>query len=115
MATPVSSKSSVGNGASPTRVVYVLATPITWSMRVGPTPVPVHAAPAIGLLLVTKGYVPKSMSRSAPWAPSKSTCLPWSRALFTSRLASQMKGSCLLYTSDAADDLLCVDLGGRRI
>ena len=23
-------------------------------------------------------------------------------------------GSCLLYTSDAADDLLCVDLGGRR-
>src|SRR5450756_3201731 len=28
------------------------------------------------------------------------------RALFT---------ICLLYTSDAADDLLCVDLGGRRI
>src|SRR5659263_783927 len=30
-----------------------------------------------------------------------------------------MKGkyekACLLYTSDAADDLLCVDLGGRRI
>src|SRR5450756_989754 len=25
------------------------------------------------------------------------------------------KGICLLYTSDAADDLLCVDLGGRRI
>src|SRR5450756_1210741 len=24
-------------------------------------------------------------------------------------------GSCLLYTSDAADDLLCVNLGGRRI
>ena len=22
--------------------------------------------------------------------------------------------TCLLYTSDAADDLLCVDLGGRR-
>ena len=22
--------------------------------------------------------------------------------------------NCLLYTSDAADDLLCVDLGGRR-
>ena len=22
---------------------------------------------------------------------------------------------CLLYTSDAADDLLCVDLGGRRL
>ena len=26
-----------------------------------------------------------------------------------------MYPSCLLYTSDAADDLLCVDLGGRRI
>eukprot|EP00657_Telonema_sp_P-1_P007875 TRINITY_DN2819_c0_g1_i1.p1 TRINITY_DN2819_c0_g1~~TRINITY_DN2819_c0_g1_i1.p1 ORF type:complete len:108 (-),score=25.42 TRINITY_DN2819_c0_g1_i1:60-383(-) len=25
------------------------------------------------------------------------------------------QGHCLLYTSDAADDLLCVDLGGRRI
>ena len=24
-------------------------------------------------------------------------------------------GGCLLYTSDAADDLLCVDLGGRRV
>ena len=23
--------------------------------------------------------------------------------------------NCLLYTSDAADDLLCVDLGGRRL
>src|SRR5680860_424738 len=27
----------------------------------------------------------------------------------------QFSGGCLLYTSDAADDLLCVDLGGRRI
>ena len=26
-----------------------------------------------------------------------------------------MSSTCLLYTSDAADDLLCVDLGGRRI
>ena len=25
-----------------------------------------------------------------------------------------MNTTCLLYTSDAADDLLCVDLGGRR-
>ena len=29
--------------------------------------------------------------------------------------ASTDTESCLLYTSDAADDLLCVDLGGRRI
>src|SRR5450756_455755 len=26
-----------------------------------------------------------------------------------------LRVDCLLYTSDAADDLLCVDLGGRRI
>ena len=30
------------------------------------------------------------------------------------KTAKQTK-HCLLYTSDAADDLLCVDLGGRRI
>ena len=29
-------------------------------------------------------------------------------------MALDLEG-CLLYTSDAADDLLCVDLGGRRI
>ena len=29
--------------------------------------------------------------------------------------ASFMTNTCLLYTSDAADDLLCVNLGGRRI
>src|SRR5450756_2065259 len=34
--------------------------------------------------------------------------------LFSARFPSGMFG-CLLYTSDAADDLLCVDLGGRRI
>ena len=26
----------------------------------------------------------------------------------------EIRIGCLLYTSDAADDLLCVDLGGRR-
>ena len=31
------------------------------------------------------------------------------------RIASSNIHPCLLYTSDAADELLCVDLGGRRI
>ena len=31
------------------------------------------------------------------------------------RGAGELLGTCLLYTSDAADDLPCVDLGGRRI
>src|SRR5680860_1898704 len=30
-------------------------------------------------------------------------------------LKEVQNSTCLLYTSDAADDLLCVDLGGRRI
>ena len=34
--------------------------------------------------------------------------------LITWKLFSENR-FCLLYTSDAADDLLCVDLGGRRI
>ena len=33
----------------------------------------------------------------------------------TPTVAGTFNYSCLLYTSDAADDLLCVDLGGRRI
>ena len=31
------------------------------------------------------------------------------------KVQAELAESCLLYTSDAADDLLCVDLGGRRI
>ena len=34
--------------------------------------------------------------------------------MVNSDLREQIKG-CLLYTSDAADDMQCVDLGGRRI
>ena len=30
-------------------------------------------------------------------------------------LNNELPYRCLLYTSDAADDLLCVDLGGRSI
>ena len=30
-------------------------------------------------------------------------------------ISAYLYHACLLYTSDAADDLLCVDLGGRRI
>src|SRR5450756_1858132 len=36
-------------------------------------------------------------------------------ALVLGESLSGLLYSCLLYTSDAADDLLCVDLGGRRI
>ena len=42
----------------------------------------------------------------------------WSLSVVPIRVKSCSYGMakiCLLYTSDAADDLLCVDLGGRRI
>ena len=32
-----------------------------------------------------------------------------------SNICSELFDTCLLYTSDAADDMQCVDLGGRRI
>ncbi len=34
---------------------------------------------------------------------------------FSSCFSYSLCGPCYLYTSDAADDLLCVGLGGRRI
>src|ERR1019366_9966064 len=59
---PVESRASVGNGPPPTRVVYALETPITPLMRVGATPVPVQAPPALALDEVTNGQVPWSIS-----------------------------------------------------
>src|SRR5680860_1880404 len=41
--------------------------------------------------------------------------VPAARGTDRGRWAPALPSSCLLYTSDAADDLLCVDLGGRRI
>ena len=38
-----------------------------------------------------------------------------SALLCSALLCSALLCSCLLYTSDAADDMQCVDLGGRRI
>src|SRR5450756_3235911 len=42
-------------------------------------------------------------------------CLLLSSLAIASISLFRCLSSCLLYTSDAADDLLCVDLGGRRI
>src|SRR5450756_2618391 len=36
------------------------------------------------------------------------------KAGLAAQRAVTQRTACLLYTSDAADDLLCVDLGGRR-
>ena len=52
---PSASNSSVGNGPSPTRVVYALTTAMTRSTRFGATPLPVQAPPEVALELVTNG------------------------------------------------------------
>src|SRR6266704_3499887 len=67
---------SVGNGPSPTRVVYAFITPTTRSIRCGGTPEPVQAPPAVVFDEVTNGYVPWSMSRNVPCAPSNKISLP---------------------------------------
>src|SRR5450756_2701509 len=63
-------------------------------------------------------------SRDRPRGPARPMMTrdvpPTHRGNLIPGLALKMKSNpqssgCLLYTSDAADDLLCVDLGGRRI
>ncbi len=54
-------------------VMYGFTYTITFEANVGPTPVPTVTLPAIGLLDVTNGYVPWSISNITPCAPSKST------------------------------------------
>ena len=55
------------------------------------------------------GCWPLVRSSSAGW-----WYFPWRFPVRVARSRSSFP-PCLLYTSDAADDLLCVDLGGRRI
>ena len=45
-------------------------------MRCGGTPEPVHAPPAVVFDDVTNGYVPWSMSKNVPCAPSNKRSLP---------------------------------------
>src|SRR5450756_2551145 len=65
----------------------------------------------------TIAHLPQSMQMSG-----SQIGISWASALFSYRVVPVGKVpstgralTCLLYTSDAADDLLCVDLGGRRI
>ena len=63
------------------------------------------------------GDVYKRQLQMARNHASGKECLP-SHLVLGSALkyfSSDRYRNCLLYTSDAADDLLCVDLGGRRI
>src|SRR5450756_711475 len=65
------------------------------------TPFTMVATRAIPGLLLVDGLARTSSS----W--------PWKSLVWRIVNVTGTDGACLLYTSDAADDLLCVDLGGR--
>src|SRR5450756_964210 len=58
-------------------------------------------------------------SRKAKAMATRKRAVNWVLYAFVDATAisgpAHVYSTCLLYTSDAADDLLCVDLGGRRI
>ena len=83
---------SLGNGPSPTRVTYALATPTTSSIRFGPIPKLTAAPAAIGLDEVTNGYVPWSRSRSVALRALEQHPLPSCSARSTSRDVSATYG-----------------------
>ena len=53
--------------------------------------------------------------QATPGGSSSGTSAAVGAGMIPAGLGNQVVGSCLLYTSDAADDTPCVDLGGRRI
>ena len=63
------------------------------------------------------GDVYKRQARLRPWTRSgiSNRGMVCDAPLDGPTARPMASSSCLLYTSDAADDLLCVDLGGRRI
>jgi hypothetical protein len=65
------------------RAPAALTTPTMASNFAGASPSPVTTPPMLGLLLVTKGYVPKSMSSMVALAPSIRMRLPLSCASCT--------------------------------
>src|SRR5680860_440799 len=58
----------------------------------------------------SSGVTPSTVTNARP-----SGVRPTTRSGTTTSAPGPPTGACLLYTADAADDLLCVDLGGRRI
>src|SRR5665213_4461694 len=57
----------------------------------------------------------EKLSNCARQLGSSSRCHALTYSVLFFELEADQVNLCLLYTSDAADDLLCVDLGGRRI
>src|SRR5680860_1696153 len=93
-------------------------------MRLGHQP----QRPKITAIAGTRAVLTTNVSMRTPTATANPICIsPRMLALIMAAKVPAMiipaeviippviATACLLYTSDAADDLLCVDLGGRRI
>eukprot|EP00657_Telonema_sp_P-1_P000474 TRINITY_DN1089_c0_g1_i3.p1 TRINITY_DN1089_c0_g1~~TRINITY_DN1089_c0_g1_i3.p1 ORF type:complete len:132 (+),score=27.86 TRINITY_DN1089_c0_g1_i3:190-585(+) len=68
------------------------------------------------LIMIFPNLVSRCLQRRRWWASRACWCVRHGYcALNPAADPVLCVDTCLLYTSDAADDLLCVDLGGRRI
>src|SRR5680860_1704919 len=85
-----------------------LKAPYCMGILKGPNHVYEMANPPYLKLIGKKDIIGKSVNEIRPEAADQGTIEILDRVYKTGV-------ACLLYTSDAADDLLCVDLGGRRI
>src|SRR5450756_61971 len=84
---------------SATKLVPQTRLPSTVGVPRGPLPLSLLKARPLG---VFQSCLPVAASRAR--TNSRSPNCPW--------VYRRLPTTCLLYTSDAADDLLCVDLGG---
>ena len=67
-------------------------------------------------ILFLKGFNPKNKVKALASLKVLEACFDVAQKQnWVNEKNFEILKSCLLYTSDAADDLLCVDLGGRRI
>src|SRR5450756_3144285 len=64
---------------------------------------------------ITRRHARAGPCRTYPQRPRGATGIHTRDGVAGSAALPSLHQPCLLYTSDAADDLLCVDLGGRRI
>src|SRR5450756_738143 len=62
-----------------------------------------------------RGLAQRAPRRAYPAASDLVGIFRFSTSVSDGAAIGAIRSPCLLYTSDAADDLLCVDLGGRRI
>ena len=104
--------SSSGLGHHPLKVAARVRIPL--GLPANPRSEPLPQYEASGSLVFDQ---PASSRCACSWrtrstTASRSRVGPSDGSASSSRMSA--RSTCLLYTSDAADDLLCVDIGGRR-